>query len=381
MPIIIDRRAKKKNGLSRYRVRVNYTDTNGEPRQVERLVWGRAEADLTERQLQAEYKDKRVAPSSRMTVEELINKYGEYHITETRRSSHETVMKQLRLWVLPYFKDKRIDKLTQQDFANWKIALNSGGLQIKTKQNVFKTFVAMLNYAVRIELIPKNGLSALGNFKDSDALGKPSEALHYYTSSQFEQFIAAAKEDCTTISDWGFYIFFCIAFFTGARKGEINALRWSDIDGNILHIRRSITQKLNGGDVETAPKNKSSIRDLQLPLPLIAVMNEHKQRQQEVAQDLFSEDFRICGGMKPLRDTSIDKRNRKYAEAAGLPRIKIHEYRHSHVSLLANEGINIQEVARRLGHANVQETWNTYCHLYPREEERAVEILNKIGTG
>ena len=78
---------------------------------------------------------------------------------------------------------------------------------------------------------------------------------------------------------------------------------------------------------------------------------------------------------------SIDKRNRKYAEAAGLPRIKIHEYRHSHVSLLANEGINIQELARRLGHSNVQETWNTYYHLYPRAEERAVEVLNKIGIG
>ena len=53
MPINIDKNAKKKNGLSRYRVRVNYIDTNGEARQVERLVWGRAEADLMERQLEA----------------------------------------------------------------------------------------------------------------------------------------------------------------------------------------------------------------------------------------------------------------------------------------------------------------------------------------
>ncbi|MCL2821480.1 MAG: tyrosine-type recombinase/integrase, partial [Oscillospiraceae bacterium] len=58
--------------------------------------------------------------------------------------------------------------------------------------------------------------------------------------------------------------------------------------------------------------------------------------------------------------------------------IKIHGFRHSHVSLLANEGINIQEIARRLGHAKVEETWNTYSHLYPREEEKAVDILNKI---
>ena len=381
MPIVIDKRVKKKNGLSRYRVRVNYTDTNGESRQVERLVWGKAEAELVERKLEAEYKVKRDALSTRMTVAELYNKYVEYHATETRRSSHDTTMRQLRLWVLPYFKNKRIDRLTQQDFTNWKIALNSEDLKIKTKQNVFKAFVAMLNFAVRTELIPKNGLSALGNFKDSDALEKPAEPLHYYTSSQFEHFIATAKADCKTINDWCFYVFFCTAFFTGARKGEINALRWSDVDGNILHIRRSITQKLGGGDVETAPKNTSSVRDLQLPIPLIAVLNDHKQRQQEVAQELFSEDFRICGGERPLRDTSVDKRNRKYAKAAGLPRIKIHEYRHSHVSLLANEGINIQEVARRLGHANVQETWNTYCHLYPREEERAVAILNKIGTG
>ena len=58
--------------------------------------------------------------------------------------------------------------------------------------------------------------------------------------------------------------------------------------------------------------------------------------------------------------------------------ISIHSYRHSHASLLANEGINIQEIARRLGHARVEMTWNTYSHLYPREEERAVEILNRI---
>ncbi len=57
---------------------------------------------------------------------------------------------------------------------------------------------------------------------------------------------------------------------------------------------------------------------------------------------------------------------------------RIHDLRHSHASLLANEGINIQEIAQRLGHSNVQMTWNTYSHLYPREEERALQILNRI---
>ena len=160
------------------------------------------------------------------------------------------------------------------------------------------------------------------------------------------------------------------------RKGEINALKWSDIEGDIIHVRRSVAQKLKGGDVETPPKNKSSYRDLQMPDPLIAILKEHKDRQKKV--DGFNDGFRVCGGPQCLRDTSLDHKNRFFAEQAGLPRIRIHDFRHSHASLLANEGINIQEIARRLGHSKIEITWNTYSHLYPREEERAVSVLNKI---
>lgn len=86
----------------------------------------------------------------------------------------------------------------------------------------------------------------------------------------------------------------------------------------------------------------------------------------------------IVQGNFPLRDTSIENKNKAFAKAVNLPHIRIHDFRHTHASLLVNEGINIQEIARRLGHADVQMTWNTYSHLYPREEERAVEILNRI---
>ena len=114
-----------------------------------------------------------------------------------------------------------------------------------------------------------------------------------------------------------------------------------------------------------------------MPTQLIEILNEHKERQR-AASRLFSDDYRICGGERPLRYTSIDKHNRKFVIEADLPRIRIHDFRHSHASLLANEGINIQEIARRLGHSNVQITWNTYSHLYPREEDRAIEVLERI---
>ena len=88
--------------------------------------------------------------------------------------------------------------------------------------------------------------------------------------------------------------------------------------------------------------------------------------------------IRVCGGFKCLHDSSLSNKNIRFANEAGLEPIRIHDFRHSHASLLANEGINIQEIARRLGHSNIEITWNTYSHLYPREEERAIAVLDKI---
>ena len=106
------------------------------------------------------------------------------------------------------------------------------------------------------------------------------------------------------------------------------------------------------------------------------ILKEHKERHQ--TEKRFTGDFRVCGGYSTLRDSSIENKNKQYAAEAELPHIRIHDFRHSHASLLANEGINIQEIARRLGHAKIEMTWNTYSHLYPREEERAVKILESI---
>lgn len=92
----------------------------------------------------------------------------------------------------------------------------------------------------------------------------------------------------------------------------------------------------------------------------------------------FTDDYRICGGVSCLGDTMLSNKNIQYANEAGLPHIRIHDFRHTHATLLVNEGINIQEIARRLGHSDIKMTWNTYAHLYPREEERAVKVLNKI---
>lgn len=357
--------------MQKYRVRINYKNLQGEDKQMERVAYGAAEAKELEARLLKEVKE--TPPEKRMTVQQLYDEYIAVKKHEVRESTLAKSRHILNNHVLPMLKDKTLSKLNLPELQRWKNSINEKDVVVTMKRNVYGEFRALLNYAVKMGYLPSNPLVRLGNFKDAYETKK---GIDYYTADEFLKFISAAQKQATDFYEKNYFVFFNIAFYTGLRKGEIHALKWTDIDGNILHVRRSVSQKVKGADRETPPKNKSSYRDLQIPAPLKAILNEHYKRYKKV--DGFTDDWRICGGMACLRDSTIENRNLLYSKLAGIKHIRIHDFRHSHASLLANEGINIQEIARRLGHSKIEITWNTYSHLYPREEERAVEVLNKI---
>lgn len=373
-----------KGGKQKYKVRINYLDISGEKRQLTRVIYGSEEAKELERTLNNKLKD--TSPAKRMTVSELYAEFLKTKSKEIREQSLRYIKTYIDNHVIPSLGDIQLSKLSKSVIKKWKDEIDEKTvkdkgkkkLSLKTKQHIFNEFKSMLNYAVSMDYIAKNPLSSINNFKDTLTF-EPQKEFNYYTADEFKKYEKVMREqaeNCSTNAEWDFYVFFSIAFFTGLRKGEIHALKWNDIDSEYLNIKRSIAQKLKGEDRETPPKNKSSIRTIQMPKQLIDILNEHKKRWKTYKG--FSDDFRICGGTKPLRDSTLDKRNKKYAELAGLKNIRIHDFRHSHASLLANEGINIQEIARRLGHSKIEITWNTYSHLYPREEERAIKIFDTI---
>ena len=372
MPIY--KTGKTKDGKAQYRVFVNFKDTDGNYRKLSRTVYGAAEAKTEELRLAAEA-DTASRPAA-MTLQDLYEKMIAAKKNEIRKTSLEKTHSIMRNHVLPHLAAVRLEDLTAKRLQEWKNIIAEKELKTTTKNNAYRELLAVLNFGVKTEYLAVNPLSQLGRFRDAYFEHK-EETLHYYTPEQFRRFIAVAeKYRDRSINDSGYYIFFCIAYYTGMRKGEINALKWSDIDGDRIHVRRSIAQKVKGGDQETPPKNKSSYRTLQMPKKLVAILDQHRAFQQRIRG--FTDDFRVCGGIIPLRDTSLESRNACFANEAGLPHLRIHDFRHSHASVLANEGVNIIEIARRLGHSDVKMTWQIYSHLYPREEERAVAVLDNI---
>ncbi|MCI7328071.1 MAG: site-specific integrase [Clostridiales bacterium] len=358
---------KKKDGLTKYRVRVNYTDELGKAHSMTRIAYGQEEAKRLEASLTRN--DSKAACN--LTVSELIDRYLAAKKYEVRESTLDKSRRILNRYVRPL--DYRISRLNVAVLTKWKQGIDDLDLSIVMKKNIYKEFKAVLNWAVKMEYLPSNPLQKVGNFRDAY---EQKRTIQFYTPEEYKRYAAAALQIATEIDFYDFYVFFSIAYYTGARKGEIHALKWTDLDGSELHISKSLNQKLHGEDRITPPKNQSSNRTVQLPEPLIEILAEHYERGKQYKG--FCDDFYICGGMRPLRDSSLSKMNFDIAARAGLHHIRIHDFRHSHASLLANAGINILEISRRLGHSDIKQTLNTYSHLYPKEEERAIHVLNKI---
>ena len=371
MPIY--KTGRTKDGKTQYRVVVNYTDTNGEYKQLSQRVYGRTEAKDAEDALERKVQEKEF--SKRITLRQLYEEYTAAKVHEVRTSSLNKTKSILKNHVLNTdLSNRRIDRLTVPVLQEWKNNLGQKDIMISTKNNAIRELNALLNYAVRMEYLPKNPLRNVGKFKDAYFTVK-QEQYKYYTKEQFDRYYQAALSCRKNLTDYACCVFFYLLFYSGLRKGEMNALKWSDLEGNTLHVRRSINQKVKGYE-ETPPKNPSSYRTVELPQNAMDVIKAHRALFEN--SDRFNDDWRLCGGIKPISDTNIENHNTLYAKLAGLHHITIHEFRHSHATLLINSGVSIFAVQRRLGHSDIKTTMKHYAHLYPSTEESIIKILENM---
>lgn len=364
----IDRR---KDGKQGYRVFVSFTNTDGKRITKTKCVYGLQEAKETERDLSEDIK----TASSSITVEQLYKEYVKSKRHEVRNSSLAKSESVLLNHVLNTdLAKRRLDKLSKKHLQDWKNVIAEKKIKTSTKNGAYKELNTLLNYAVSHDYLIKNPLREIGRFRDP-YFKADEEKVKYYTIEEFNRYIKAAKDSIETQLDYACYVFFYILFYSGLRKGELNALLWSDFDGDTLNITKSLAQKV--GYEITPPKNKPSYRRVKLPPKAIKVLDDYRVFLKKNSR--YREDMWLCGGFKPIPDSTIENRNKYFAKVAGLPHRCIHDFRHSHATLLINKGVNIVAVSRRLGHSDVKMTLNTYAHLYPTSDDEVVNALETAG--
>ncbi len=164
-------------------------------------------------------------------------------------------------------------------------------------------------------------------------------------------------------------------FFTGTRPGEAMALKFSDLKGDYIYITKTISE--HGNREIGTPKTRSSIRKIKidkfLKNDLLNLKNYYEKLYNKSNIDYF-----IFGGVKPLSPTTINRYKIKVCVKAKLRPIMLHQFRHSHATLLLHNGIIINEISRRLGHSDVSTTFNIYTHTDLTQEKRVSTTLNSL---
>ena len=177
-----------KNGRQKYLVRLNYSDQFGKPKQLTRVAYGAEDAKQLERELTAELKKQ--SPTARLTLRRLFDEYMLSKKNEVRATSLDKTERILKRYVLEAHGDDSLTKLNVAAVQHWKQEIEALDLGITTRQNIFGEFRAMLNYAVKLEYIPKNPLIAAGNFKAP--LSDKKEML-FYTPEEWLKYKKTAR--------------------------------------------------------------------------------------------------------------------------------------------------------------------------------------------
>ena len=185
------------------------------------------------------------------------------------------------------------------------------------------------------------------------------EEKRYLTLDEFNQFLEHVEKE-------KYRLFFTFLMFTGLRRGEALGLQFSDIDFSrkTARIHCSLNKDTH---TLTSPKNRSSIRTI----PLCQTAFDCVVRLKEMYCSAY-----VFGGRVPFAFTTIDRVKNKACDDAGMPRFRLHDLRHSFVSLLVNSGADIYLIATYVGHSDVEQTLNTYSHLYTSRMDAVVSALD-----
>ena len=199
--------------------------------------------------------------------------------------------------------------------------------------------------------------------------------MQIWNESEIIQFLEAARST-------PYHCLFYLAIFSGARRGELLALRWQDVDLKTgqLSISRSV-QCVNGEYIFSQPKTEKSRRTIALPQSAVLLLKQLREVAEhtraridpkskvEDAELIFTH---TTDGV-PLRPNTVSRAWETTAKKAGVKIIRFHDARHTHASLMLQQNVPLKVVSERLGHSSVSVTGDVYSHILPGMQESAAQ--------
>lgn len=298
---------------------------------------------------------------SEKTLDELYEEFILY--SERKKASTVNKDKQMyHLHIQPYFGNRNYLDIKVQEILQWQQELlNEKHLTPVNINNIMKSFSKYYGYTKKIYLNNYNPISLAGRLKEPKRL---------YTTWDQEEFSAFIRE----ADSLKFRVAFHILYFTGIRRGELLALRWTDYDARSINISKNCSQ-IKGGYVITEPKTGNSYQIIELGNETIRLLDEYKATVRK--EDGFMKNWYILGNTRPLPFNELGRQKDKYEKLAHLPHIYIQDFRHSHISMLIDYKIPLPVIAGRAGDT-INTILKTYAHQFKNSQKQVMDALNSI---
>ena len=346
---------KETNGT--WRVIYRYSDWKGERKQTskrgfatkrEALAWEREQILKTKLALD-------------MTFASFYEVYSSDMKTRLKLNTWKTKEHIINTKVLPYLGDMRMDGIDAKDIIKWqneimnsvdKTGKKFSGTYIKTMHNQVS---AIFNHAVRFYGLKENPAAKAGGIGRKEA-----KEMQFWTKDEYMKFADVMMDKPIS------YYAFEVLYWCGIRLGELLALTPPDFDleKDTVTINKSY-QRINGEDVITDPKTEKSNRVVKMPDFLTEEIEEYLKTLYGIKPDMR---------MFPVSKSYLHHEMDRGSKEAGVNRIRVHDLRHSHVSLLIEMGFSAVAIADRMGHESIAITFR-YAHLFPSKQ---TEIADKL---
>jgi integrase len=284
--------------------------------------------------------------------------------------------------IIPHIGQIALQKLDTADIQDWHAKLLASGgkggrpLGARTVGHAHRVLQAALTRAV----------AGKKTFRNIATVVKPPRAedreVQILTSRQISTVIGG-------LTDHPVYPIAITALGTGLRRGELLALPWSavNLDAATLRVERSIEETKKAGLRFKPPKSKAGRRTVPLAPEVIDALREHRKRQLEtrLALGLGKPDDDALVFCQPDGEAmSPDKLSRDWARlvvSRKLPKVSFHALRHTHVSILIDDGLDVLSVSRRIGHGSAALTLKVYAHLFSCKDDKAVAAISRALSG
>ncbi|MCM1371351.1 MAG: site-specific integrase [Clostridium sp.] len=347
---------------------VRYKDLEGKTRQYQsKLFKTKLEAKEAERIFFLQLDKYR--PDNDITFKELYSAFYEYQKDKVKITTLLTYKNRIKY--ISLLDNIKVKDFSLQHYELWrKKILEYNNISNKTRNYAYKLLKTIMNFGTKwYGLNFNNVYPKMSNFTNPNEIKKEME---FWTYEEFTQFVSVEK-------DLMFKCLWKILYFCGLRKGEARALTWKDIDfeEKLIKINKGISDHVNGKRyIITSPKTLASNRILPMPNELIEDLKKLKKQISQYKR--FNINWFIFGGKHPIGDDIIRRRKNNNCILSNVKQIRIHDFRHSCASLLINNGADITMVAKFLGHSKIDETLNTYSHMFKDKLNNIITLINNL---